>query len=461
MGQIHGISIIIPTYNNLDSTKICIGSILKYTAPPYEIIVVDNHSTDGTIPWLKTLGYVKLILNDNNKGLPTAYNQGAEIADINNDIALLHNDVYVTKNWLENMHLALHSDINIGAVSCVTSTALYSQSIETNYNNLAQMQAFAEEFNRSNPGSWEKRVVLVDYCTLINRSAINKIGLLDEIFTPGNFEWDDYSYRLNLAGYKLLLCKDTFVHHENSSMFNEAYTPSEQASILCGGRQKFINKWGFATAYSKAIRLDLIQFIENSNKKPSNVLEVGCGCGATLLKIKDLYKDVSLYGIEINPMPAKIASGFSHVYTGDVETMQFGYPDNYFDCIIFGDVLEHLRDPWGLLQRIKKHLSPDGVILASLPNIMHFSILLGLINGSWQYTDAGILDKTHLRFFTLEGIISLFHESGYKISNIKAIDTKINDQRTEDLIKHLTLISSPDKASQYKVFQYLIEAGKS
>jgi tetratricopeptide (TPR) repeat protein len=101
-------SIVILTYNNLDYNKLCIESIRKYTKEgTYEIIVVDNHSTDGTVEWLKKQRDVKIILNGENLGFPKGCNQGIEIADEANDILLLNNDTIVTPNWLINLKKCL------------------------------------------------------------------------------------------------------------------------------------------------------------------------------------------------------------------------------------------------------------------------------------------------------------------------------------------------------------------
>ena len=114
-------SIIILTYNQLEYTKICIESIRKFTNPDsYEIIIIDNNSTDGTINWLKTQEDVTVIYNNENLGFPKGCNQGIKIAKGDN-ILLLNNDTIVTPNWLSNMNKALWSSKEIGAVGTVSN----------------------------------------------------------------------------------------------------------------------------------------------------------------------------------------------------------------------------------------------------------------------------------------------------------------------------------------------------
>ncbi|MCX7694219.1 MAG: glycosyltransferase family 2 protein, partial [Caloramator sp.] len=279
-------SIIILTYNNLDYTKLCIESIRKFTSKnTYEIIVVDNNSTDGTAEWLKNQQDLKIILNSENMGFPKGCNQGIKIAQKNNDILLLNNDVIVTPNWLDNLRKCLYSNEVIGAVGAVTNSCSNYQMISVNYKNLNEMIEFAQNYNISDKDKWEERLRLVGYCMLVKREVIDKIGLLDEIFTPGNFEDDDYSFRIRKAGYRLYLCKDTFVHHFGSASFRKNSDKYEK--LLIDNRNKFINKWGFDPYYIAEIKREIVDIIiEDNNQNNINVLHVGCAGGGTLLYIK-------------------------------------------------------------------------------------------------------------------------------------------------------------------------------
>ena len=119
-------SIIILTYNQLAHTKNCLASIRQFTRPEeYEIIVVDNCSTDETVAWLKQQKDIRAIFNNENKGFPAGCNQGIRIAR-GSEILLLNNDTIVTPNWLNNLKRALYSDASIGAVGPVTNYAIYA-----------------------------------------------------------------------------------------------------------------------------------------------------------------------------------------------------------------------------------------------------------------------------------------------------------------------------------------------
>ncbi|NMB10279.1 MAG: methyltransferase domain-containing protein [Tissierellia bacterium] len=451
-------SIIILTCDNLEYNKLCIESIRQYTEQgTYEIIVVDNNSTDGTVEWLKQQEDIKLILNYENLGFPKGCNQGIKLAEERNDILLLNNDTIVTPNWLKNLKSCLYSDVNIGAVAPVTNNSSYYQAITVNYTNIKEMIEFSETFNIMDTEKWEQRIKLVGYCMLIKRNVVDKIGLLDERFTPGNFEDDDYSIRIQEAGYKLILCKDTFIHHFGSATFENAnYNYSK---LIERNLKKFEEKWGFNPFYSTIIRDEIIDLIDADRDKKINVLEVGCACGATLLKIKDLYKNANIYGIEFDSVPAKIASNYADIKAEDVENSELSYEKNYFDYIIFADVLEHLYNPDIVLQNMKNYLKNDGKILISIPNIMHFSIIKGLLNQSFEYEDSGILDKTHIRFFTIKDLYKMISKIGYKIDRTVIKEYPQYSEDDDVFMKKLFELNKGSKNIkdwEFRAYQYLL-----
>ncbi len=239
--NIHLTSIIILTYNQLKYTKLCIESIRKFTYKNrYELIVVDNNSTDGTVSWLKEQDDIKLILNNENYGVAKGWNQGIELSKGEN-ILLLNNDVIVTPNWLYNLDSCLWSNSEIGAVSCLSNHVSNKQRIEVGYSDITSMLDFASEFNIQDSRKYESRDKLIGFCLLIKREVINKVGLLDEQFFPGNFEDDDYCMRILEAKYKLVLSKDTFIHHFGNISFKN--NDLDYKKILRKNKEKFKKKW--------------------------------------------------------------------------------------------------------------------------------------------------------------------------------------------------------------------------
>lgn len=449
-------SIIIPTYNRLQYTKLCIESIRKHTNnTDYELIVVDNHSTDGTIEWLKMQSDVRTIFNNENVGFLKGCNQGIEMAKGAN-ILLLHNDTIVTHDWLKKLRNCLYNKPDTGAVGAITNNCSYYQAIKVNYHSIEEIHKFAIENDIANPDKWEESLNLAGFCLLLKREIIDEIGLLDERFTAGVYADVDYAARMRRAGYQLMLCRNVFVHHFGSTYFQEH--PEEYAELLKTNGAKFQEKWGYDPGYSMNVRSELLDLLDQPDELSLRVLEVGCACGGTLLQIKNQYPYAELHGIELNENAAKNGKSFARVIAANIETAVLPYREGYFHYIILADVLEHLQDPWKTLANLYKYLAPNGKILASIPNIMHFSVIKSLLNGSWTYVDSGLLDKTHLRFFTLNEIHKMFHEAGF--SKVRyGVCQALCSKQDEEFIAALPLADAAI-IDQLKAYQYLIRAEK-
>ncbi len=167
-------------------------------------------------------------------------------------------------------------------------------------------------------------------------------------------------------------------------------------------------------------RPEMLGFIPQGAKK---VLDIGCGEGSFATSIKKKFNS-EVWGVEMNPLAAEIAKkNIDRILVGDVLKIMDEIPNSYFDCIIFNDVLEHMVDPYTVLEKIKTKLNNNGVIVCSIPNIRHISALKKLlINGVWRYEDAGLFDKTHLRFFTKKSIVEMFENLDYNIIKIVGIN---------------------------------------
>ena len=154
------------------------------------------------------------------------------------------------------------------------------------------------------------------------------------------------------------------------------------------------------------------------------ILDIGCGAGqlAGALRSSRPSAKLEIVGIEVSATAAKQAMAtVDTVIVGNVEQMNLDFQN--FDCIILGDVLEHLIDPWMTLRRIANLVSNSGVVIASIPNIQHWRVIIDLIRGRWDYREFGIMDSTHLRFFTKRTIHRLFATNGLAVSSITPLLT--------------------------------------
>lgn len=406
-------SIVIATYNKLEYTKQCIESIRAYTSPDsYEIIVVDNHSSDDTIEWLKGQTDIKLICNQENMGFPKACNQGIEIATGNN-ILLLNNDTIVTPGWLDNLTSCLYSSSTIGAVGPVTNSCSNLQQIPVSYNSIDSMIDFATQYNQSNPQRWEERLRLIGYCMLIKKHVVDEIGLLDERFTPGNCEDDDYSHRLRLAGYRLMVCSDTFIHHFGSTSFKD--NANEYGNLIRTNRQKYFAKWGYDPFVGFTKWTHLVDLIDQPRDTPVRVLEIGCHCGETLLSVKARYPNAELYAIEPNANEAANATSFAQVKVQTISTLHDIYENDFFDVIIMGEGFHEVMN-LDNLKVVVGYLKKHGQFISLVPNIMHYEVI--------RDTLKGIVKRTQLKALTYSEILELMQAAGFQQIKINAVKTE-------------------------------------
>jgi 2-polyprenyl-3-methyl-5-hydroxy-6-metoxy-1,4-benzoquinol methylase len=165
-----------------------------------------------------------------------------------------------------------------------------------------------------------------------------------------------------------------------------------------------------------------------------DVLDVGCGEGAFGRLVKQ-HRTANVWGVEVIPeIASKAADGLDAVLVTDIEKSHTDLPADFFDCIVCNDILEHLINPWAALQALRTKLASRGRVVASIPNVRHYpNVRELLVNASWRYRDHGVLDITHLRFFTMRSIQDMFAAAGYKVETIKGIRASRMSRKFEAL----------------------------
>ena len=168
--------------------------------------------------------------------------------------------------------------------------------------------------------------------------------------------------------------------------------------------------------YYAGNRPELLKLIPPGTK---TLLDVGCGEGGLGLAAKKQFDLTFVAGVELFPeAAAKAREVLDDVPDINIELSGLPYPDKKFDCIICGDVLEHMVDPWMVLRRLHRVLSDTGILIASIPNIANLRVIKKMLHDTFEYESFGILDKTHLRFFTLHTIRTMLNDSGFEIATV-------------------------------------------
>lgn len=253
------VSIIILTWNQLQFTQACLESINRNTSEPYQLIMVDNSSTDGTVQWLRDQAQadsrITVIENAENLGFAAGCNQGIREAQ-GEFILLLNNDTVVTPGWLAGMNELLDRYPDAGIIGPMTNSASGVQVIKApDYIDLEELPAWAATFRENNRYRVIRQRRIVGFCMLFRKKLVEKIGLLDESFGSGNFEDDDYCLRAELAGYHNMIAGDVFVHHVGGATFN-----GNRINFAEAMKQNMIlyrNKWN----YNRLDELTLRQLI--------------------------------------------------------------------------------------------------------------------------------------------------------------------------------------------------------
>jgi len=209
--------------------------------------------------------------------------------------------------------------------------------------------------------------------------------------------------------------------------------------------------------YFSFCRTDLLNHIPAD--KRNKILEIGAGSGKTLLTAKESELAEYIVGVDITKVENSNQShpAMDRFIIGNIENMELDFEENFFDVIICGDVLEHLVDPWQCLIRLKSFLRDGGVIIASIPNVRYWKISMGLlIGGQWNYSEGGVLDRTHLRFFVNKTIQELFERSDFKIQKID----QMGPQRKLGFVSWAINTLTFGVLSDLLTVQYIIVASK-
>ncbi|MFC2170384.1 glycosyltransferase [Calditrichota bacterium] len=467
------VSLIYFTWNRIEYTQISLPALLENTQYPFELHIVDNGSNDGTPGYLKDMQSLypeiikSLTLNETNRGLPQPTNEFWR--SVKTDfIGKVDNDTIVPPGWLQKLVEAHEQVPEIGVVAAyhfplneVNDAVVKSKVTSKNgisilrdshvggcaylmKKNVQEKTGFMPvDPNRKIMGwtEYQNKITAQGfwigyYYPLIGLEYLddprNENCLIDSKYLEYSRQiWSQRGVKVNsaedidkwlrkdierIAGKSNGKDSSPIAHSSHSSPEFHPQTPSGAQSRKAAMNA---NKDGKYYIYERKDVAGLVP--ENAIK----ILDVGCGGGGLARTLKNENSDRWIAGIELNDAAADQAEEVMDVVIRtDIEAWQPEFAEGELDCIIFADILEHLVDPYSLLKRIRRLLKPDGCVIISLPNIRNYKVIGELLNGRWRYRDAGIMDSTHLRFFTRAEITRLLDQAGFRVDATDLIYNK-------------------------------------
>lgn len=376
--ETHEVIIMVLAYENLEKyTRKCVDNIIKHTKDiDYELVLIDNGSTDSTLEYFKTIDYPykKIIRVSKNIG-PVYGRLVANNYTRGRYVVWIPNDVIVTKNWLQNMIKCIESDERYGYVVPKSDNISNYQSVNLDFSSYDEMQMKAAKFNVSDPKKWEERLRLVNAVSLFKKECLDAIGTVDYGFIH-DFGDDDITFRVRRAGYKAVLCGDVFVHHAGSVITGQNL--SDKKNLIEQGRKCFkdkyfgIDAWDDSSNYDLEL-LSLADIYSNSNKN-IQVLGIDVRCGTPILQLKNFLRAEGTFDT--------ILSGFSqdakywldlkticegNVVVNSLENLRNSFKTS-FDYIVIGEELNSYKDYKFLIDTCLDLLKAEGQLLIKVLN---------------------------------------------------------------------------------------------
>lgn len=464
----HKVSIVVLSHNARDMMIDCIESIRKNNPEgSYELVVVDNGSTDGIADWLKEQRDIVLQCNAENVGFPKGCNQGICLAEKENDIMLLNNDTIVTENSLFWLRMSL-CESEVGAAGSIsdikkkTQITMCGQKARSGadfekkeYGKEEQLQK-AKYNNVLLEHPYQKTMCLVGYALMMKREALERTGYLDERFSPGNFEDSDICLRFMQQGYQLVMCYNSYIFHYGGTSFKQ----NHYTDIITRNFYRFNDKYGFDVDYYSRQRDDLIEHLPEDRSCKFRLLDIGCGCGNTLFRIEGIYPNAEVVGIEKFQRAVEFGEKMADIVCLDIEKQELPFKKQSFDYILMGNVLEQLVNPEKTLQYIREYLKPTGVVVTAVYNSANIKNIYGLLQGTYVETERyGLWDKKNIRCFTGMRILKLFENCGYRVQDITYLENKLS-QDEEKFLEYTLKNDGRADETLLRAYNYIVIAGK-
>ena len=442
------ISIVVQGYNRLEKTRNCVESILKYTTGhDFELILVDNGSTDGTLEYYQSVVCAK------KKIVRVTKNVGSVVPVMKyidgRYVAYICNDTYVTQNWIENLLACLKSDDAIGMVVPLTSNGSNLQGIDLPFSSLEEMYEKAAAYNHSDPGKWHERLRLVVQMAVYKREALDVAGVLLDYGYYHDFADDDITFRIRRTGYKTILCKDTFVHHDHIRKALSAAEAEDFNRSIAAGKRDFGTKFFGLDAWTDVNNYEptLMSFVDpgkHDAKMLVKALGVDVLCGTPILELKNKLRENHLYDVELSAFSTHpkywldlktICSG--KVFVDRIEHIGDHFNQPIFDYVFLDKPVNLYANPETLLQAAFSSLKPGGVLLLKLKNAVDFITLFHKLGINITVADD---NPPALSDLTIDGLLLKLDQIGFRNPKL-GVENWAVDPNQIQMIKN-TIISN-------------------
>ena len=418
----------------------------RNTSPEYleHIVLVDIKPCDEAREWATAQTDFTYIYFEEDVTPGKAYNQIINELQLSDDILLMDNCHIPLVGSIERLYAGLCDNEDAFAVGPVSNTSIWSQAAAWN-----DAETAFDWSENKNEKEYEEVLFLSEDVVLLSRTVLIGEKPFSEDPKTVKEMITEKCIREFYTHKRMYVCK-------NSGFWD---VRGDDYRYLFLENTEFIEQ-SFGIHYLNVRGNDCIVGIitdcVKDTEKELDIMEIGCDCGGTLFALKKIYRNSKLYGTDINEGSLRFASEFAEVRVNNIEEKNLDFGNTKFDIIIFGDVLEHLRDPLSTIIYCKTLLKRGGRIAASIPNLMNIEVMKYILNGDFPYAEYGLLDKTHIHLFTYNEIVRMFtQQAGYRIEKIS-----MNGQFTsedERLADQLLKLGKAQKF-MYQAFQYQLMA---
>jgi len=472
------VTVVIPCYNYAHYLPDALISVIEQTYQNFEIIIVNDGSTDNTIEvankFISDYPHHRIsLINQPNSGQPAAPRNRGIAEALGEYILPLDPDDKISPSFLEKAVKILDDNSGVGVAYCHLKHFGTADSI-WHYSDVS-----LERLAKGN---------ILPYCSMYRRSIWEDIGGY-HLNVKGYEDWDFWISVFERGWQGMLIPEPLFWYRKHGvSLVTDANSNHQYlyAQIIlnhphlydAATRQK-------AERILESIQPELYQGVSPHESAPSvptahnvtnrdllalippdsrSIVEIGCKLGSLANAFRAAHPAAEYVGIDVSPDYVNVAEKYcTRAIAGDIEKIEEAVFESLFpsDCWVFDECLEHLQDPWSVLRRIRGRIDPGGCLLVCIHNAQHWSVQMRLATGRFNYEDSGLLDRTHLRWFTRITMIEMFQATGWKIE--QGISRNHNEPQQEQMLEAIAAMAKvggfdPALAAQdAKPYQYVFK----